>query len=540
METSSTYVPPPGVGGKVTGWIGETFGEGASALCQTICSPCILLIAIIVLFQGEYTFVKDKANILEIKRDMVDDVTVYDAANNGLPVAFYMATATADPIQDPNFKVTIQDSFKVDRDAYMVTCTRTSTKDSNGGTTYSGTLQWTSSTSTSNSVECGSQQARNFKAPCPAGSTCDGSWSANNLKANDMSIPSFLVNIWTGDNTPVVVNSADWGSEWQAVTTTLASPNDWFLCNGNYLSNNYRETYSQSTLSHGSQTPESAKVCMNGDPTLGRSSLNGVSSYSASQGVGYDHSVSWEAYKFPAGGFTVCSKQLSTKTFEELKSDGSYDQMLVGQKTAKDCTDAMTADAEGRVMAARVIGFLLFWCGFCMMFSLVSFFADRLGSLIPCGLGEMLSDCVDCIITIVTCPPAFACWLFWWSLAWLIFNPIPHGIIFACAVVLMGGMYWWFQQQEGKDGKEQPEKMEPEEPAAQPWTNDQTPTQPPPPAMANGDADGDGIPDHFQQGLPPGWSAAIDHSSNRVYWVNHNDAPPTSTWQDPRQPIGAV
>jgi len=537
METSSTYTPPPGVGGKVTGWLSETFGDGAAALCQTICSPCVLLIAIVVLFQGEYTFVKDKANILEIQGDMVDDVTVYDAANEGLPVAFYMATATADPVQDPNFKVRIENAFKLEREAYMVTCTTTSTKTSDGGTLTEGTLRWTSTTATSSAVQCGNAQAKNFKSPCPSGSSCDGSWTAQNLVASEMSIPSFLVTEWTSENTAVVTSAAEWGTEYQAVTTGISTVNmDWFECgSGNYLSNNYRETYnSQPTLVHGTQ---SSPVCISGDATIGRTSLNGVSQYTATQGVGYDHSVSWEAWKFPADGFTICSKQTS-KTFDELKSDGSYDQMLKGKKTKQDCIDAMHADALGAVMAARCIGFLLFWCGFCMMFSLVSFFADRLGSLIPCGLGEMLSDCVDCLITIVTCPPAFACWLFWWSLAWLIFNPIPYGIFFAVAVVLMGGMYWWFQSQE--DGKEQPEKMEPEEPMAdsQPWTSDQTPTQPPPPAD-NGDADGDGIPDQFQTGLPPGWTAAIDHSSNRVYWVNHNTVPASSTWQDPRTPIGA-
>merc|ERR550534_2115840 len=88
-----------------------------------------------------------------------------------------------------------------------------------------------------------------------------------------------------------------------------------------------------------------------------------------------------------------------------------------GKKTKKDCIDAMTSAAHGQVILLRLFGFILLWCGFCMMFALVSFFADRVGSLIPCGLGEMFSDCVDCIITVITCPPACACWLFWFSLA---------------------------------------------------------------------------------------------------------------------------
>jgi len=83
-----------------------------------------------------------------------------------------------------------------------------------------------------------------------------------------------------------------------------------------------------------------------------------------------------------------------------------------------------------------------------------------------------------------------------------------------------------------------PEKEEPAvsaEPAA--WASTEAPTVPPPAPEMAGDANGDGIPDEFQMNLPEGWSAALDPASNRVYWINGNTVPPSSTWQDPRTPV---
>jgi len=54
-----------------------------------------------------------------------------------------------------------------------------------------------------------------------------------------------------------------------------------------------------------------------------------------------------------------------------------------------------------------------------------------------------------------------------------------------------------------------------------------------PPAYASpntGDADGNGVPDIYEIGLPAGWEARM--ANDRVYWVNH--ATQTSSWDDPR------
>jgi len=355
------------------------------------------------------------------------------------------------------------------------------------------------------------------------------------VKADQYTVPQYLLDYYTRRNTATVTDQSTWGDNWNNDATLGTGDAKWFAC-GTYLSNNNREKLYK-PLPHNNNDPNG--VCVNP-----RTSIDKDDPFDPKKALQDDHSVSWEAWKVPSAGFTICSKQKG-QTFEELKDNGSYDLMLPGKKSKKDCIDTMKDAAKTTVMIMRVLGFLLFWCGFCMMFAIVSFFADRVGSLIPCGLGEMFSDCVDCMITVVTCPPACACWIFWWSLAWLIFNPMPYGIVFLVAVVLMAAMTWWFKQQEGKE-EETPEKEEPiaadqqqnwnTEPAAQPWSSDDTPTQPPPPADDNADANNDGIPDKFQDGLPPGWTAAIDHSSGRIYWIDHNSEPAASTWQDPRAP----
>jgi hypothetical protein len=556
MDTEEivTHIAQPSIGGKINGWMTETLGEGASAACQTCCSPCVLLTAILVLFIGEYNWVKDQNNIMQIDKDMIDGVTMYEAANDGKPVAFYAASnkITTANITDSDFGVVLSDVMKAERVASIVSSTAKSTKSSDGQTmTYSCDTKWTSTSTftTVSNYEAAKLNAcvpkavkdankfpfdynRGYKGPCPQTTSCGDTFQVSEVKADQFTVPQYLLDYYTRRNTATVTDQSTWGGNWNTKTTLLPANDTWFAC-GNYLSNNRREELSLTHDDNGNP------VCVNPG-----TSIDTKSPFNLKMALQDDHSVSWEAWKVPSAGFTICSKQKG-QTFEELKDNGSYDLMLPGKKSKKDCIDTMKDAAKATVMIMRVLGFILFWCGFCMMFAIVSFFADRVGSLIPCGLGEMFSDCVDCMITVVTCPPACACWIFWWSLAWLIFNPMPYGIVFLVAVVLMAAMTWWFKQQEGK-GEETPEKEEPivadqqqnwnTEPAAQPWSSNDTPTQPPPPADDNVDANNDGIPDKFQDGLPPGWTAAVDHSSGRIYWIDHNSEPAASTWQDPRAP----
>jgi len=492
--------------------------------------------AILLLFIGEFLWVQDQNNILKIEKDMVDGVTGYDAANDGKGIAFYaeFSQIKADDLTDPEFHVIIKDAMKAKRKAYMLTGSVKKETSADGKTQTESCVQSWSSTirqggGSKNACAPSGDYMYNdvdFKGPCPEGSTCGKTLPDVKVMAEQFTVTQDLLDYYTFRETASEIPAKEWGTEYQRYTVNLVDDAKWFLCgSGTYLSNNYREDLDRTDVPHGTDTDP---VCSN--PST---SINENGQYKVDKAIGYDHSVSWEAWKIPEAGFTICSKQTSGKTFEPLISDYEYDLMLLGKKTKKDCIDAMTDAAHGQVILIRIMGFVMLWCGFCMMFALVSFFADRVGSLIPCGLGEMFSDCVDCMITVVTCPPAAACWVFWWSLAWLIFNPFPAGLYFLGAVILMAGLTWWFKQNEGEPAKEDPIATQ----QASNWNTQQAaPAGPPPPAGTIGDANNDGIPDEYQDGLPPGWTAAIDQSSGRVYWVDNNVSPAQSTWTDPRAP----
>merc|ERR1719436_1803051 len=102
----------------------------------------------------------------------------------------------------------------------------------------------------------------------------------------------------------------------------------------------------------------------------------------------------------------------------------------------------------------------MFWIGFVLLLSFIEFIADRVTSLIPCGIGEVLDEMIQCLICIVTCPPATACWLFWFALAWLIFRPLIGGILFVISICIGGGIYYAVQQAEGKDKEEVEEEQD--------------------------------------------------------------------------------
>lgn len=46
------------------------------------------------------------------------------------------------------------------------------------------------------------------------------------------------------------------------------------------------------------------------------------------------------------------------------------------------------------------------------------------------------------------------------------------------------------------------------------------------------DLSNSGVPDIYENNLPPGWEAKWDHTSQKPYWVDHTHK--MSTWVDPR------
>jgi len=183
---------------------------------------------------------------------------------------------------------------------------------------------------------------------------------------------------------------------------------DWNAC-GTYISSNHRAPFNPNLCVHSG----------NGSPG--------------------DQFIEFRTYPPPVDGLTICSKQKGN-SFEVLVKDEWYDVMVAGKKTKRDCINIMQAEADALVYGFRVVGFVLFWLGFCMMFSIVSFLADRVGQMIPCGIGQAMEDMVDCLICCVTCPPACACFLLWFGIAWLLFRPLIGGIVFAAGLCVACGV----------------------------------------------------------------------------------------------------
>jgi len=553
------------------GYFEQTFDEGTTAICQTICSPCMLCLAIILVFYGEYNYVKDLNNIYTIDKEMVDGVTRYSATNDDKPVAYYAAASTvnASDVTDPKFGAKFSGTIALKRRSYMVTGS-VSERTVNNRKTTTCSNRWTTSKGTagSNSACGGAYNNVNYASPCSATDgtnvNCDGTEIGSTSTTAGFTIDQnsvFLVNDYIGRTTGIVQPVSAWGNNLAVtINSNVGATNAWVNCNNNIQWKVTRTTGSTGAISG----------CYNSPPSVSTSTAAGTGAYRG------DQSISMTTYGVDPLGFTICSKQKQGGTFDVLKSNGDYDIMIAGRKTKADCIKIMEDEATATVYAFRVIGFFCFWIAFCCLFSIVTFLADRVGQLIPCGIGEAFEDMVQCLVCMVTCPPATACWLFWFALAWLIFRPLIGGILFVISICIFGGVYYAVQSAEGKekvedeglaseDAIETPatqmyEPQQQQQPQEQqggfmnnmmnqaqgymnnqqaPWASNQnTDAAPPVPPPNNNDLNGDGIPDQFQTNLPPGFSAAIDPASQRVYWINHNTNPPSSQWNDPRAVVG--
>lgn len=557
------------------GYFEQTFDEGATAICQTLCSPCMLCLAIILTFYGEYNYVKDLNNIYTINKDMVDGVTAYSASNDDKPVAYYAAanTVTAGTVTDPLFRARFNNSIALKRKSYMVKTTLTE-RTSNNRKTTTCSNSWASTKGTAgSSTACSNTSPKisvafnnhNYASPC-SGTNCDGSTIGTTITKTSTGATmftinqNFLVNDFIGRTTGVVQPVNAWGSSLStSISSVPTTIGQWVNCNNNI----------QYKVVRGAGVTGARTGCYTNPPVGGTTGSTGTGSYSG------DQTISMTTYAVPATGFTICSKQKAGGTFDVLKSDGNYDIMITGKKTKSQCIDIMEDEAAATVFVFRVIGFACFWIAFCCLFSIVTFLADRIGQLIPCGIGDAFEDMVQCLVCMVTCPPATACWLFWFALAWLIFRPLIGGILFVVSICIGGGIYYAVSQAEGKEKQKEEEDPEEdmatenpqtqmyEQPAEQPpqqqqggmfggmmnqaqgymnqmqqqapWASDQnTDAAPPVPPPDNNDLNNDGIPDQYQNNLPPGFQAAIDPNSQRVYWINYNTNPPSSQWNDPR------
>jgi len=554
---SATHVENLGV----TGWFGQTVEKGGSALCATICGCIMIPAAVALVFFGEYNYVKDLNNIYKIKKDIVT-VTSYDPANDGLPVAYYGEAIATNFTLEP-WKITVPSSFGASYSGQIYRSTVTTETKNNqkithvtpGWSTTKGQRGTTTDSATGRVVNYNDKE---WDAPCMTGdsasASCYGTSTNSNFKVGNFSGQTFLASDYMSRTTSQPLLPSQFYDE-----CDICKNNKWVQCS-DYIANS------------DANTP------------------NRCVSPGSGSAIAGDQYVPFTYY--PSNVMvTVCSRQESGATFKVLFSNGNYDIMIAGRKTSDDCIDIMNNEASATVFIFRIIGFACFWCGFVLLLSFVEFIADRIGQLIPCGLGEAFEEMIHCLICMVTCPPATMCWLFWFALAWLIFRPLIGGPLVAVSLCGFGFMYYWKHQndkkaadapnnyaplnnnsggynppqnqqqqypQMGNPGiQQQQQPYSPQQPAYQPQQqqpyvpqqpyapNQQQQFQPQPayqqpnvaPPMYNPqppmvDANNNGVPDQYETNLPPGYEARMDPNSGRVYWVNHNNN--TTTWMDPR------
>jgi len=552
MATTDVYTERLGV----TGWLSGTVEKGGQALCGTICGCVLIPLCVFLVFFGEYNYVKDQNNIYQINKEMIE-VTSYDPSNDGTAVN-YQGPPMADLMYDARWGYSLENTFMTSYTGY-IRAWQKSTTEQNNEKTITFTPIWSTSPGTQETYKDKTYNQYQFVASCDA-TNCIGSTTNQNSYVGNYTLTDYLLQDYTSHVASTLTTTDMYYSN-----CTGCEANGWVECNNNgknFIANNQQRTNVKCRA-------------------------NGVGG-DADPGDMYV-----EFFHYPSNQYstvTVCSKQVAGAngkgTFDRLKSNGNYDLMLPGVNTKKDCIDEMTARATATVWLFRIFGFLGFWLGFVLLLSFVEFIADRLAQLIPCGMGEIFEESVHCIICCVTCPPATMCWMVWFALAWIIFRPLIGGCVLAAALVGFGLMYFYHKQTEknkpaeayaplnpdGQTGykppaqqQQQQQQYQPQQPQYQPQPQPQyqpqqpqyqpqqpqyqpqqpqyQPQQPqyapqqqyaPPPVYVaqSVDMNNNGVPDHYETNLPPGWEARMDVNTNRVYWVNH--ANNTTTWQDPR------
>jgi len=81
----------------------------------------------------------------------------------------------------------------------------------------------------------------------------------------------------------------------------------------------------------------------------------------------------------------------------------------------------------------RIVGFLVLWCAFSLMFGPLGVATD----CIPC-IGPMLGDSIECIACCISCLPATICFLGVWGVVWTIMRPmigVPLMLLWVCMAV---------------------------------------------------------------------------------------------------------
>jgi len=125
-----------------------------------------------------------------------------------------------------------------------------------------------------------------------------------------------------------------------------------------------------------------------------------------------------------------------------------------GIHTIDELFAALKAEAHFITIFLRILGVVIMWMGFAMLFKPLEIAAD----CIP-FVGPYLGDGVSCITGCITCPMAFCCGTGIIGFMWVFMRPLVGGPLLAlwcCSCALGPGLFYKYQQDKNKKDSQPP------------------------------------------------------------------------------------
>lgn len=111
---------------------------------------------------------------------------------------------------------------------------------------------------------------------------------------------------------------------------------------------------------------------------------------------------------------------------------------LEGGRESKDkFVENWLSQNQGVAWAIRIISLILFVVAFCQILGPISVAADLLRCIncFTCGLGTLLDNAAQTVISLVSCGLGCACWCFFVALSWFFVHPTLSCVLIAIAVL---------------------------------------------------------------------------------------------------------
>eukprot|EP00931_Biecheleriopsis_adriatica_P090635 TRINITY_DN64593_c0_g1_i1.p1 TRINITY_DN64593_c0_g1~~TRINITY_DN64593_c0_g1_i1.p1 ORF type:complete len:515 (+),score=58.99 TRINITY_DN64593_c0_g1_i1:90-1634(+) len=134
-----------------------------------------------------------------------------------------------------------------------------------------------------------------------------------------------------------------------------------------------------------------------------------------------------------------------------LCSGNTVHALRPGQNDKESMFESMQGEIQGRTWILRLIGFLVLWCGFSLLFAPLGVMAD----CIPC-IGPCLGDSIEAVACVASCLPATACFMVVAGLVWCLMRPmIAIPVLLVAVIIMLGSAYRVYTQRKTKaDGGE--------------------------------------------------------------------------------------